>query len=142
MTPERLAKSDTEAAHQTALFAWAALQTNRWPELRWLHHIPNGGSRGDNAQSRVIRGAQLKAQGVRTGVSDLSLPVRRGAWSGLYIEMKKPAEKPKREGSKGGVSDEQAAFGTFVQSQGFGFVVCYSWEDAASIIEQYLTQGG
>jgi len=142
MTPEQLAKSDSEAAHQTALFAWAALQLKRWPELRWLHHIPNGGSRGDNAQSRAIRGGQLKAQGVRTGVSDVSLPVKRGPYSGLYIEMKKPAEKPKREGSKGGVSDEQAEFGAFVQSQGFGFVVCYSWEEAAKIIEQYLTYGG
>jgi len=142
VNPEQLAKSGTEAAHQTALFAWAALHAKRWPELRWLHHIPNGGSRGDSAQSRAIRGGQLKAQGVRTGVSDLSLPVRRGAWSGLYIEMKKPTEKPKREGSKGGVSDEQAEFGEFVKAQGFGFVVCYSWEEAAAIIEQYLTYKG
>ena len=78
MTPGQLAKSDSEAAHQTALFAWAALQVKRWPELRWLHHIPNGGSRGDDAKSRAIRGGQLKAQGVRTGVSDVSLPVKRG----------------------------------------------------------------
>ena len=92
MKPEDLAKSGSEAAHQTALFAWAALQLQRWPELRWLHHIPNGGSRGDTAQGRQIRGAQLKAQGVRTGVADLCLPVKRGAYSGLYIEMKKPAE--------------------------------------------------
>ena len=63
MTPETLAKSGTEAAHQTALFAWAALQLQRWPELRWLHHIPNGGSRGDTAQGRQIRGAQPQAQG-------------------------------------------------------------------------------
>jgi len=139
ITPEQLAKSGSEAAHQTALFAWCALNAKRWPELRWLHHIPNGGSRGDSSQSRAIRGGQLKAQGVRVGVSDISLPVKRGAWSGLYIEMKAPSEKPKRPGSKGGVSDEQAEFGSFVQSQGFGFVVCYSWEEAAQIIEKYLT---
>ena len=141
MTPGQLAKSDSEAAHQTALFAWAALQVKRWPELRWLHHIPNGGSRGDDAKSRAIRGGQMKAQGVRTGVSDISLPVKRGPYSGLYIEMKKPGKKPKREGSKGGVSDEQAEFGAFVQSQGFGWCVCYSWEEAARIIEQYMEQG-
>jgi hypothetical protein len=141
MTPETLAKSGTEAAHQTALFAWAALQLQRWPELRWLHHIPNGGSRGDDAKSRAIRGSQMKAQGVRTGVADICLPVRRGVWSGLYIEMKKPSEKPVKATSKGGVSDEQAEFGAFVQSQGFGWIVCYSWEEAAEVLTQYLTYG-
>ena len=162
MTPETLAKSGTEAAHQTALFAWAAVVTEhgfevarKWcelgprgfegslktgvPELRWLHHIPNGGSRGDDAKSRAIRGSQMKAQGVRTGVADVCLPVRRGDWSGLYIEMKKPAEKPVKATSKGGVSDDQAEFGAFVKSQGFGWIVCYSWEEAAEVLTQYLT---
>ena len=138
MKPEDLAKSGTEAAHQTALFAWAALSVSRWPELRWLHHIANGGSRGDSVASRAIRGAQLKAQGVRPGVADVCLPVRRGKYSGLYIEMKKPSENPKREGSKGGVSDEQAEFGAFVKAQGFGWCVCYSWEEASAAIVQYL----
>lgn len=163
MTPEQLAKSGTEAAHQTALFAWAAVARQHgfaaaweWaagvalgrassrldyapvPELEWLHHIPNGGSRGDDAKSRAIRGGQLKAQGVRQGVADIFLPVRKAGWSGLYIEMKKPSEKPKREGSKGGVSEEQQKFGVFVRSQNFGWVVCYSWKEAAEIIQQYF----
>lgn len=168
MTPDQLAKNGSEAAHQTALFAFCAVAANvgfvaawEWaesgrmpnraifgkcaefaiPELRWLHHIPNGGSRGDDAKSRAIRGSQMKAQGVRTGVADVCLPVRRGGWSGLYIEMKKPSEKPVKATSKGGVSDDQAEFGAFVQSQGFGWCVCYSWEEAAAIIEQYMQQG-
>lgn len=167
MTPDQIAKSGTEAAHQTALFAFIAVARSRgfqkawewatsgdalldvststpdaWPELRWLHHIPNGGSRGDSGPSRAIRGAQLKAQGVRAGVADLCVPVRRGAYSGLYIEMKKPSEKPLKATSRGGVSDEQRDFGAFVQSQGFGFVVCYCWKEAATTIELYLTHGG
>lgn len=168
MTPDQLAKSGSEAAHQTALFAFIAVAhqhgfetawqwakkgdavllgrpkisvTRAIPELKWLHHIPNGGSRGDDAKSRAIRGGQMKAQGVRTGVADVCLPVRRGGWSGLYIEMKKPSEKPVKAASKGGVSDDQAEFGAFVQSQGFGWCVCYSWEEAAHIIEQYMEQG-
>lgn len=161
MTPAQLAKTDSESAHQIALFAWASVAYNHgfelaelWsnggnvavdrladpavPELKWMHHIPNGGSRGNDVRSQQIRGAKLKAEGVRSGVSDISLPVRRGVCSGLYIEMKRPAEKPKREGSRGGVSDEQNEFGAFVQSQGFGFVVCYSWEEARDIIIAYL----
>lgn len=132
MTPDQLAKSGTESGHQRAVFCWAALNVTRLPELRWLHHIPNGGSRGDDARSRAIRGATLKAEGVRTGVADLCLPVKRGEWSGLYIEMKKP-------GKLKNTSAEQKEFGAFVQSQGFGWVVCDNWETAVKVLEEYLT---
>ena len=141
MTPDQLAKHGTETAHQTALFAWRALQVTKWPELKWLHHSANGGSRGDTQRSRAIRGGQLKAQGVTKGVADVCLPVKRGAYSGLYIEMKKPAERPVKVTSKGGVSEEQSEFGAFVKSQGFHWCVCYSWQEAASVIEHYLEQG-
>jgi len=132
MKPEDLAKSSTESGHQRAVFAWAALHLSRWPELRWLHHIPNGGSRGDTQRARMIRGAQLKAEGVKTGVSDLCLPVKRGEYSGLYIEMKKPGGKE---------TSEQKEFGAFVQSQGFGYVCCDHWEKAVQVIQEYLTYG-
>ncbi len=166
MTPATLAKSNTEHAHQTAVFAWAAIAALHGiataiaysdgvpikeaiaefgsapiPELNWFHAIPNGGSRGDDEKTRTIRGGALKAEGVRSGVADTFLPVRRGEYSGLYIEMKKPSEKPKREGSKGGVSDEQRSFGEFVKSQGFGFVVCYSWIEAVENLTAYLNWG-
>lgn len=130
MKPEDLSKSGTESGHQRAVFAWAALHLSRWPELRWLHHIPNGGSRGDTQRARMIRGAQLKAEGVKTGVSDLCLPVKRGEYSGLYIEMKKPGGKE---------TDEQKEFGAFVQSQGFGYVCCDNWEKAVQVLQEYLT---
>lgn len=160
MTPAQLAKSDTEAGHQTALFAWALFahwhgfaEAELWskgllkgkplpaapaiPELKWLYHIPNGGSRGDDPRMRSIRGGQLKAQGVKTGVSDVCLPVRLGDYSGLYLEMKRPAAKPVRSG-KGGVTEEQEEFGAFVQGQGFRFAVCYSWEEARDVLVKYL----
>lgn len=129
MTPADLAKSGTESGHQRAVFCWAALNQTKWPELRWLHHIPNGGARGDDAKTRAIRGNALKAEGVRTGVSDLCLPVKRGQWSGLYIEMKKPGGKE---------SKEQKEFGEFVKSQGFGYVVCDHWEKAVQVLTEYL----
>jgi hypothetical protein len=140
MTPEQLAKSDTESAHQTALFAWAALHVQEYPELKWMHHIPNGGTRGADAKSRAIAGARLKAQGVKVGVPDVFLPVKRGPCSGLYIELKKPSAKPKRNG-KGGLSEEQLEFGVFVQEQGYGWAVCYGWEAAASLVVSYMHSG-
>lgn len=123
MTPEQLAKSGSEHAHQTALFAWAALNRLKWPDLVWMHAIPNGGLRDR------ITAAKLKAEGVKSGVSDVFLPVKRGVWSGLYIEMKKPGGKPTKE---------QLDFGTFVLSQGFGFVVCDHWEKARDVIINYM----
>lgn len=137
MTPEQLAKSGSEASEQTALFCWAATARARYPELEWLYAIPNGGARGD-ARSAMIRGGQLKAQGVKAGVSDICLPVKRGPWSGLYVELKRVSLRPVRQGSAGGVSSEQQAFGAFVLAQGFGFVVCYGWNEAAQTIQSYL----
>jgi hypothetical protein len=103
-----------------------------YPELRWFHAIPNGGLRDK------ITANKLKMEGVKGGVADCFLPVKRGQWSGLYIEMKAPKEKPVKADSKGGVKPEQFAFGNFVGSQGFGWIVCYSWEEAVLVLESYL----
>lgn len=73
----------TEAEEQTELFAWAELLRGRFPELRLLYHVPNGGSRNR------IEAARLQAQGVKAGVPDLCLPVARGKYHGLYIELKR-----------------------------------------------------
>lgn len=165
MTPATLAKSGTEHAHQTALFAYAAVAylhgfdvADEWsktgklpkrdpdappkvPALEWFHAIPNGGSRGDDDKSRKIRGAQLKAEGVRQGVADTFLPWPNAGWHGLYIEMKKPTEKPKSSTAKGGVSDEQAKFGEYARAVGYGFAVCYSWREAADMLRSYIEWG-
>lgn len=177
MTPASLAKSGTEHAHQTALFAYAAVAylhgfdvADEWsktgklpkrdpdappkvPALEWFHAIPNGGSRGDDDKSRKIRGAQLKAEGVRQGVADTFLPwpvyepcpadsqIMMMKWAGLYIEMKKPTERPKSETAKGGVSDEQRSFGEYAKRVGYGWAVCYDWEQAASYLRSYIEWG-
>jgi len=177
MTPDQLAKSGSEHGEQVALFAWRAIAAQfgfetawQWaetgkleheagegaygavPALQWLHAIPNGGSRGDDAKSRAIRGGALKAEGVRQGVADIFLPVPKFVdldkfegghmkWAGLYIEMKKPDLKPKKEGSKGGLSDEQIAFGEYAKQVGYGWIVCYTWREAATAIQQYIEWG-
>lgn len=35
----------TEAQEQMTLFSWAAMQSGKYPELKLLYHVPNGGSR-------------------------------------------------------------------------------------------------
>lgn len=132
MTPDSLAKSGTESGHQRAVMAWAALHVGKWPCLRWLHHIPNGGSRGDDARSRMIRGANMKADGVKQGVFDLCLPFPNGGYHGLYIEMKKPGEL-------NSTSADQKEFSVYLTKAGYAWAVCDNWEKAVHAIETYLT---
>ena len=71
MSTETLGASPvpSESVEQSRLFQWARMQQGRWPELRLLYHIPNGGSR------HRLEAIHLKQQGVRAGVPDLCLPV-------------------------------------------------------------------
>lgn len=131
-------ETGTESEHQAALFKWADFAAANYPELHWLHHIPNGATLGSTARDRAIRGSRLKAQGVKPGVADVFLPVARGGYTGLYIELKKPSVKPKRPTSRGGLSDEQLDFGCFVTNQGFLWCACYGWQDAVTAIENYI----
>ena len=55
----------SEAQEQRALFQWARLAEQQYPELKLLHHVPNGGKR----DSRTA--ANLKKEGVKSGVPEL-----------------------------------------------------------------------
>lgn len=130
ITPEQLAACGTEDGHQSALFCWIALNP-QYPDLRWLFAIPNGGLRDK------ITANKLKTTGVKSGVPDLCLPVRRGQFSALWIELKIPKRKAKH-GGKGGVSDNQNEWKAYLLSQGFGVYVAYGWEDARECLINYL----
>ena len=114
----------TEAAEQMLVFQWADWMRGRWPELALLHHIPNGGSRNP------VEAARLKAQGVKPGVPDLCLPVSRGGYHGLYIEMKRQFG--------GRVSDEQKAWIADLIAQGYRVTVCRGAEEAIEELKSYL----
>lgn len=114
----------TEAQEQTALFQWAGMMTGKWPELRILHHIPNGGSRN------AIEAARLKAQGVKPGVPDIFLPCAKKGFYGLYIELKR---------QKGGrVSEEQKSMIDALRDEGYKVAVCKGWEEAKNVITEYM----
>lgn len=117
------ARVQHEASEQMALFRWANFARGKYPELDLLYHIPNGGSRNK------IEAANLKRQGVKSGVPDLCLPVARGGWHGLYIELKFGKNK---------TTDNQDAWMRSLATQGYAAAVCYGWQDAAEIITKYL----
>lgn len=129
---DRFLENGSEDAHQIRLFAWAAQTEIReqYPELKWMFHIPNGGSRHKGEAGK------LKAMGVKSGVPDICLPVHRGRFAGLWIELKRPKDQAKRAGQ---ASDLQIDWIKFLRDEAFGAVVCLGWENARDIIVQYLT---
>lgn len=162
MKPEQIAK-ESEHSHQVALFAWAAANVGNDPRLHFLFAVPNGATFGSTAKERAIRGGKMKAEGLRTGVPDVCLPVPALKWgfdpyvtsethlarnwyNGLFIEMKKPAARlkraPKHKWDTGGVDEEQTVWLSFLEQQGYKVVVCYSWYEAANEIKYYLTGTG
>lgn len=113
----------SEAREQAALIRWSQLQSVKYPELELLYHIPNGGSR------HIAEAAQLKRQGVKSGVPDLCLPVPRGSYAGLYIELKAGKNKP---------TDAQRKWLEQLTQQGYRAITCWGWEAARDEIMRYL----
>lgn len=129
ITPEQLAKSNTEDAHQMALFCWCNLNLELYPELRWLFAIPNGGLRDK------ITAGKLKATGVKSGVPDICLPVPRRGLHGLFIELKRPKSIGKAAGSP---SDNQIDWKNYLIGNGYTVKVCWGWEEARDFLIWYL----
>ena len=115
-----------ESDEQKALFEWAALAQGKYPDLVLMYHIPTGGSR------HPAEAANLKAQGVKAGVPDICLPVPRGVFHGLFIEMKYGKNK---------LSDKQKEWIHALLGQGYAVHVCYTMEEARTAILNYLGVG-
>ena len=113
-----------EAEEQTSLFRWAAYAAGKYPQLRLMIHIPNGGSRDPREAHN------LKLQGVKPGVPDIFLPCARGIYHGLFIELKRQ--------KYGRVSEEQAVWIDRLNRLGYRAVICKGWEAARQEIESYL----
>lgn len=166
MTPDQLARSNSEHGHQRALFAWANIAARygfkaAWDELSYtkpghamneygehdeaidllrMHAIANGGKRDK------ITAGKLKAEGVKPGVPDIFLPVPMpmpgpNRWDrrhcGLYIEMKRPKANGQAAGS---TSDDQDSWLVFLRSAGYAVGVYFEWREAAKDVQQYVEQ--
>lgn len=133
MTPEQIASAGTEHAHQCAVFCWAQQYQKKYKvkygeehlALKWMHAIPNGGERTKSQAARMV------AEGVKSGISDISIPQACHGYSGFYLEMK-------REDGGGGESKNQIAFGEYVVTQNFFYRCCNGWEEAVRYIKWYL----
>lgn len=116
---EKLKK--TEEFEQTALFQYASYQQE--PEWQLLFSIPNGGFR------KLKTGIRMKKTGLKPGIPDIFLPVGRGMYHGLFIEMKS---------ERGAVPNHQREWHVKLRDQGYKVDVCRGCDPAIAVITQYL----
>lgn len=110
----------TEKQEQEALFDWAQYRT----DLQLMFHVTNEGRRSVQYTQSLLR------QGMKPGVPDIMLPVARGRYHGLFIELKR------RIGGR--VSPEQRAWQKALIEEGYCAVICKGFEDAKETIDWYM----
>lgn len=120
--PRRL--TPTEHQIQTTFFEEARLRARSSNAWGMLYAIPNGGHRAKKTA------AMLRAEGVRSGVPDVHLPVPSGAFHGLYLEFKRERT--------GRLSPEQRAWISMLRSYGHEVVVVDTVEAAVEAVRVYL----
>lgn len=115
------AQVPTERQEHLALMDWVRLQ----PAIRDVFiHIANEYDGG------AIKGHVRRILGVRKGVSDFLLPLPRGGFASLWIELKR------REGGSERV--EQREWIERMRKEGHAAYFCYGCDDAIGVIKAYL----
>lgn len=101
--------------------------------LKWLrlahpdvlcYAIPNGGKRN------AIVAKHLKEEGVTAGIPDLHIPIPKGGYASLYIEMK--------DRERGVLSTHQKEMIPRLQAYGNKVVVCRTYEEFCNTVDEYL----
>jgi hypothetical protein len=122
--PSRTKKRNAqpEAVEQEKVIKWARDNENNYPFLWMLHSSLNG------VKLSKTQAGKAKASGMLSGVLDLFLPVPRGKYHGLYIEMKS---------AKGRIMPSQSRYLKAVSDFGYAAFVCYSADEAIEKIKSY-----
>lgn len=111
----------TEDAIQRQIVFWMRMQ---FPDVcQWLHHSPNGGWRAP------ATGARLKAAGTRKGFPDLILPMGRGGFVGLALELK---------AKDGRATQEQIEWLEMLSGEGWHASVAIGFDAAKDTIQGYM----
>lgn len=120
MTKKRV---DHEFQEQKALFQWRDVMVRAHPELKLLEGSMNG------VRLSTAQAGKAKAAGMLKGSHDITLPVARGGYIGLSIELKVGHNKP---------STEQIQVGSWLAEEGHLVRYCWGWEAAREEIVAYL----
>ena len=110
----------SEFSEQCVFIQW--LRLKRTP----FYAIPNG------FKATASEGAKMKRQGLQPGVPDICIPVRRGDYGALYIEMKRKAG--------GYVSAAQQSWIDYLNGAGYRAEIALGAESAIRIVEKYMKE--
>lgn len=124
-TKERRRPQHHESELQQQCVQWFALQPKYRKYEGLLFAVPNGGQRSKKTA------ADLKKEGVVSGVSDLILDVPNKQYHGLRIEMKHGKNKQ---------SESQLLYQQRVTAQGYHYALCYTFEQFQEVINDYLSE--
>lgn len=86
-------------------------------------HVPNEGKRSPQM------GARLKKMGMQKGFPDLVIPLPRGNYHGLYIELKVGYNK---------TTADQKRWLTKLNANGYAATACWGMDEAINTINTYL----
>lgn len=111
----------TESKLQQVCVKWFRMQ---YPNLL-IYAIPNGGKRG------IITAKIMSAEGVLAGCGDLHIPIARGQYHSLYIEMKS---------ATGRQQDSQKEFQRKVESFGNAYKICRSFDEFRETVAWYFSE--
>jgi len=136
MAKLRLPPEPKESDEQRHVFLWAQRVANLYPGLELLNAsmngawIPGGKSKAERGRKfGIIR--KLKELGcLKSGFPDISLPVPKGRYYGLYIELKRK--------SGGRVEKNQEWWLDRLNRQGYMAVVAWGADEAIEVILGYL----
>lgn len=114
-----------EQQSQEALFSWAKNPATlaKYPALDLLSSSLNG------VRLTIMQAVFAKRGGMLKGEWDVRLPVARGQYIGLIIEMK---------AGKNTLTKEQKYYEMRMKAEGHYTCVCYDWLSAKAVIEGYL----
>ena len=116
----------SEHLEQVKLFNWRNLNLDKYPQLKNMFAIPNGGHRFIGVAKK------LKSEGVQAGVPDVCLAHPVGEYSAFFIEMKFGKNKTQ--------ANQKDWIDRLTQA-GYKCSVCYSFEEAQAEILNYLKEG-
>lgn len=116
-------RSDEEHQHQAAFFKTLAYNEKRVPDLRFVFAIPNAAKRNKAERGRLL------AEGMRSGVPDIFIPIPRHGYCGAWIENKS---------ANGKLTPQQKDFLEFLARVGYATKICYSVDEQVKFLEFYL----
>lgn len=132
----RVVTCPLEAEEQEKFFEWVELAKNRHTELETIYSSANGEVRPRKYNKKTgswycPSGKRLKKQGARRGIPDVHLPVSRGGFASLFLELKRV---------RGGrLSTDQVVVIRDLRKHGNKVVVCKGCDAAIAATMQYLS---